>query len=295
MNCRTKWCSANKYYHPMRKLFLFLFGLIALVSQAQVVPHDLLPPKPANARPVVDMANLLSPDEESQLVNRLVDYNNSTSNQIVIVTVSTLHGYESDQYATEIGHAWGVGGQASKDNGVVILVSDGKEENGRRKVFIAPGYGLEGALPSITVKSIVDNEMVPYLKKGDYYQAFDHAIDAIIKAAAGEYTAPEGYAKKAADKNRSTGKSILQFLVIAAVVLFFILRGGRGGGGRNGGMISRRGFGGLAEGIIIGSLLNGGRGGGGFSGGGGGSGGDSGGFGSFGGGDFGGGGAGSDW
>jgi uncharacterized protein len=277
----------------MRKILLFLFVLIAGVLQAQVVPHDLLPPKPANAVPVVDAANILSEQEKAALTRKLVDYNNSTSNQIVVVTVTTLHGYESDQYATEIGHAWGVGGQAQKDNGVVILVSNGKEEEGRRKVFIAPGYGLEGALPSITVKSIVDNEMVPSLKAGNYYQAFDKAIDAIIKAAAGEYTAPEGYAKKSSAKNKTTGKSILQFIILLVVVIVFIAsRSGRGGGGgRNGGMMSRRGWGGLAEGMIIGSLLSGGRGGGG---GGGGS--DSGGgFGSFGGGDFGGGGAGSDW
>lgn len=279
----------------MRKCFLFIFLLIAVAAGAQVVPHDLLPPKPANAAPVVDMANLLSPEEERALTQKLVDYNNSTSNQVVIVTVTTLHGYESDQYATEIGHAWGVGGQASKDNGVVILLSNGKDEGGKRKVFIAPGYGLEGALPSITVKSIVDNSMVPYLKQGDYYHAFDNAIDAIIKAAAGEYTAPEGYAQKSNAKNKTTGKSILQFLFVLAIILFFIIRNSRGGGGGGGGMVSRRGFGGLAEGMIIGSLLSGGRGGGGGFGGGSSGGGGGGGFGSFGGGDFGGGGAGSDW
>lgn len=284
----------------MRKIFLLLFVLIAGVLQAQIVPHDLLPPKPANARGVVDVADILSDDEENALVKKLDAYNASTSNQIVVVTVKTLHGYESDQYATEIGHAWGVGGQASKDNGVVILVSTGTEENGRRKVFIAPGYGLEGALPSITVKSIVDNEMVPFLKNKNYYQAFDNAIDAIIKAAAGEYTAPEGYAKKTSSaKGKSIGKNILQFVIIAVIIIVIIASragGGGRGGGRGGGMMSRRGWGGLAEGIIIGSLLNGGRGGGGgWSGGGGGSSGGGGGFGSFGGGDFGGGGAGSDW
>jgi uncharacterized protein len=279
----------------MRKILIFLFVLIAGVSQAQVVPHDLLPPKPANAAPVVDAANILSSEEKAALTRKLVEYNNSTSNQIVVVTVTTLHGYESDQYATEIGHAWGVGGQAQKDNGVIILVSNGKEEEGRRKVFIAPGYGLEGALPAITAKSIVDNEMVPSLKDGNYYQAFDKAIDAIIKAAAGEYTAPEGYAKNNSSKNKTTGKSILQFIILVVVIIVFIAsRSGRGGGGgRNGGMMSRRGWGGLAEGMIIGSLLSGGRGGG--FGGGGGSDSGGGGFGSFGGGDFGGGGAGSDW
>jgi uncharacterized protein len=272
----------------MRKFFLFLLLLQFSVLNAQIVPHDLLPAKPAGAIPVVDAANILTASEESALIQKLTAYNDSTSNQVVIVTVKTLHGYESDQYATEIGHYWGVGGQAQKDNGVVILVSTGTEESGRRKVFIAPGYGLEGALPSILLKQIVDNEMVPSLKGGNYYEAFDKAIDAIIKAAAGEYKAPENYAKK---KSKGTsGKSILQFVILVIVVLVFVIGGGRGGGrGRR--MMSRRGMGGVAEAVFLASLLGGGRGGGG---GGGGS--DSGGgFGSFGGGDFGGGGAGSDW
>lgn len=273
----------------MRKLFLFLLLLNFSVSNAQIVPHDLLPAKPANAIPVVDAANILTASEESALIRKLTAYNDTTSNQIVIVTVTTLHGYESDQYATEIGHYWGVGGQAQKDNGVVILVSTGKDESGRRKVFIAPGYGLEGALPSILLKGIVDNEMVPSLKEGNYYEAFDKAIDAVIKAAAGEYKAPENYAKK---KSKSTsGKSILQFVVLLIVVLVFVIGGGRGRGG-GGNMMSRRGMGGVAEALFLASMLGGGRGGGG---GGGGSSDSGGGFGSFGGGDFGGGGAGSDW
>ncbi|MEO8174696.1 MAG: TPM domain-containing protein [Sediminibacterium sp.] len=273
----------------MRKLFLFLILLQFSVANAQIVPHDILPAKPANARPVVDAANILTDSEEAALVRKLSAYNDSTSNQVVIVTVTTLHGYESDQYATEIGHYWGVGGQAQKDNGVVILVSTGTEESGRRKVFIAPGYGLEGALPSILLKQIVDNEMVPSLKEGNYYDAFNKAIDAVIKAAAGEYKAPENYAKK---KSKGTsGKSILQFVIMLIVVLVFVMGKGRGGGG--GRMMSRRGSGGVAEALLLASLLGGGRGGGG---GGGSGGGDSGGgFGSFGGGDFGGGGAGSDW
>jgi uncharacterized protein len=272
----------------MRKFFLFLFLVPLSVLQAQIVPHNLLPPQPARANPVVDAANILSAAEESALARKLVAYNDSTSNQVVIVTVTTLHGYGSDQFATEIGHAWGVGGQAKYDNGVVILVSTGTEESGRRKVFIATGYGLEGALPAITCKQIVDNEMVPSLKGGDYYEAFDKAIDAIIRAAAGEYKPPEGYAKK---KSKSTsGKSILQFLGILAVVLFLVIRNGRGGGG-GGNMMSRRGLGNVAEAVFLASMLSG-RGGGG---GGGGNSDSGGGFGSFGGGDFGGGGAGSDW
>ncbi len=273
----------------MRKIFILVSFLIVSVLNAQIVPHDLLPAKPANARPVVDEAGILTDQEEYDLVAKLKAYNDSTSNQIVIVTVKSLHGYASDQYANEIGHYWGVGGQAKYDNGIVILVSTGTEEEGKRKVFIATGYGLEGALPAILCKRIVDNEMVPSLKSGNYYTAFDKAINAIIKAAAGEYKAPDNYNKKSGNGG---GKGILAIVIIGIVIFVLI---GRGRGGGNSGMMSRRGFGNVAEGLFWASLLGGNSGGGGSSGGGGGNDSGGGGFGDFGGGDFGGGGAGSDW
>ncbi|RZK45421.1 MAG: TPM domain-containing protein, partial [Pedobacter sp.] len=122
-------------------VMLLLLALLSLAVNAQVVPHNLLPPKPNPPRLVNDFADLLSPEEERQLEQKLVAYDDSTSNQILVLTVKTMRGYEADQYATEVGHFWGVGGQGKYDNGVVILVSDGTEEGGKRRYFIATGYG----------------------------------------------------------------------------------------------------------------------------------------------------------
>lgn len=263
--------------------------LVYINGFSQLVPHNKLPPKPNPAHLVNDFADLLSPSEEAALEKKLVTYDDSTSNQIVIVTVKTLYGYAEDQYATEIGHFWGVGGQSKYDNGVVILVSDGTEENGRRKYFIATGYGLEGALPSILTNAIAQEFLIPNLKSGNYYEAFNQSIDGILKAAAGEYKPPENYGKK---KGKG-GKSILG-MIIVFIIIIIALSNRRGGGG--GGFISRRGYRGVADSIFWGSLLGGmgrggGSGGGGWSGGGGGGGG----FGGFGGGGFGGGGSGGSW
>ena len=260
-------------------LFIFIVGSV----YSQVVPHDLLPPPPQNAFPISDNAHLLSTSEINQLSHKLSAYNDSTSNQIVIVTVSTLHGYEPDQFATELGHYWGVGGQAKKDNGVIILISDGKEENNKRKVFIATGYGLEGALPAITCKKIVSYDMIPNLKSGQYYLALDNAINSIIKAAAGEYTAPDGYKKS---NNKSSWKEVFLFFFIIFIVLFILYNKNKGG---NDGYHTDNSW------WILPTILGSG---GGYDGGGGSSSSDSGGggdFGSFGGGDFGGGGSGGDW
>ena len=269
---------------PIRQLQLIrIAGLLSLLffwlmtAQAQIVPHNLLPPKPNPPKLVNDLADLLSPEEERALERKLVAYDDSTSNQVVILTVRSLRGYEADQYATEVGHFWGVGGQEKYDNGVVVLVSDGTEEGGKRRFFIATGYGLEGALPAITTNAIAQEFLVPNLKNNNFFEAFDQTTSAIMRAAAGEYQAPAGYGKK-----KSRGGGGLAVLIVLAII-FLIARSGGGGGG---GFMSRRGFGPV---IFPGSF------GGGFGGRGGGFGGGGGGFGGFGGGGFGGGGSGGSW
>ena len=272
-----------------RRLFTFVLLLSAFTVSAQLVPHNLLPPKPNPPRLVNDLAGLLSPDEERQLEQKLVAYDDSTSNQILIVTVDGTKGYSADYYATEIGQFWGVGGQSKFDNGIVLLVSTGKEDD-NRQYFLATGYGLEGALPAITTNAIAQQFLVPNLRSGDYYQAFDLTTTAIMQAAAGEYTPPAGYRTRGKNGNGFPGGAVI---VVIIIIILAILRGRGGGGG--GGFISRRGFrgGGLAP-FIIGSMLGGSGRGGGFGGGFGGGGGG-GGFGGFGGGGFGGGGSGGSW
>ena len=269
------------------RFFLMVFFLSCTSELfAQVVPHDKLPPKPNPAKLVNDFADLLTPDEERQLESKLVAYDDSTSNQIVIVTVKTMHGYEADQFATEIGHYWGVGGQSKYDNGVVVLVSDGTEEGGKRRFFIATGYGLEGALPAITTNAIAEEFLVPHLKDNQFFDAFDETTTNIMKAAAGEYKPPEGYGKK---KSRKSGG--IWGMIIFVIIIIIVSGRNRGGGG---GLMSRRGYrGGLGSSILWGALAGGSSGGGSSWGGGGSSGGGS--FGGFGGGGFGGGGSGGSW
>nr|WP_315817641.1 TPM domain-containing protein [Paraflavitalea speifideiaquila] len=171
------------------------------------------------------------------------------------------------------------------NNGVLILAAiDDKQ------IRIEVGYGLEGAVPDITANQIIRNDIGPAFRSGDYYDGLDKAAESIIKAARGEYKAPDGYGKR---KGRGGGiGNIIGFIVIIIIIAIFAGRG-RGGGGGGGGYMSRRGYGDVLTPFIIGSLLGGGRGGGG--GGGGWSGGGGGGFGGFGGGSSGGGGASGSW
>ena len=267
----------------MKKVLLLLFVFCLHTAYAQKIE-----PKPNPARAVNDFGNLLESFQEDELEQKLRAYNDSTSSAIVIITVPNLQGYDIAEVALAYIRGWGIG-QKDKQNGVVLMVS--AED---KKARIETGYGMEGVLPDITAKQIIEQRMIPFFRENDYYQGFDNAIDAIIAAAAGEYKAEP-------KKQQKDGISIGTIIVLA--VLFFIMLGiFRGGGGGGGSYMSRKGsrdFGALPW-FLLGSMLGGGgRGGGrGFGGGGfggGGFGGGGGGFGGFGGGGGGGGGASGGW
>jgi uncharacterized protein len=259
----------------MKYKLLFLFIWLSAVLVAQNVPAKPSPPRLVN-----DFVGLLTQDQKDNLEQKLVAYDDSTSNQIVVVIVKTLDDYDAVDYAVKLGREWGVGNKKS-NNGVIFLMS---MEQGKRTVFIAPGYGLEGALPDITCKQIVQAEVIPQFKQDNYFRGISDGIDAIIQASRGEYKAPAGYRKRG---NGSGGGGGIIFIIILIVVFFIVSR--RGGGPR-GGLMSRRGFG-----ILPFLMFPGGGSGGRSSGWGGGSSGGGGGFGGFGGGSFGGGGAGGSW
>lgn len=258
----------------MKYKLLFFLLLATAALHAQQIPSRPSPPKLVN-----DYVGVLTPDQQAHLEQKLVAYDDSTSIQIVVVIVSSLEDYDAVDYAVKLGREWGVGNKKT-NNGVVFLMS---MEQGKRTVFIAPGYGLEGALPDITCKQIVRSEVIPQFKQENYFRGISNGIDAIIKASRGEYKAPEGYRDREDGKGGGGG---LVFIIILIIVIFILSRGG----GPRGGMMSRRGFGGVGALPFLFFPRGGGD-----SGWGGGGGGSGGGFGGFGGGSFGGGGAGGNW
>lgn len=253
----------------MKRFLLFIsFFLLTLCASSQI--DKVIPSRPSPPRLVNDFTNTLTPEQRDALENKLVAYDDSTSNQIAVVIIPTTGDYNIEEVGLQILRRWGVGNKG-KDNGIVLLIA--KDDH---KIRIEVGYGLEGAVPDITAKSIIDNDLTPNFRAENYYRGISIATDDIIKAAAGEYKAPEGYGSR---KGKGIGAGTIFFILI---IIFAILGsfGNRGGGG----------LGGLGTGWLIGSMMSGGRGGGGWSGGGGG-----GGFGGFGGGGGGGGGASGGW
>lgn len=251
-------------------LFLFMEALPA-IAQQKFNPDELLKPRTGKQRLVNDFTNTLTAEQAMALEQKLVMLDDSTSTQIAVVIIPTTGGREIADYNVDLGRAWGVGGKAN-NNGVILLIA--KDD---RKLDITTGYGLEGALPDVTAKSIIDDVIVPNFKGNDYYRGIDQGTDAIMAAVRGEYNSPR--------ERKSEGGSPFLFIVIIIVVLLLF---SGGGGGKGGSFMSRRGVRGLP-----GPLFWPTGGGGGWSGGGGGGGG--GGFGGFGGGGFGGGGASGSW
>lgn len=263
----------------MRKikiLFLFICSLLSFASFAQDIP------KPLSGRMVHDFANQISSRDEQIIERQLRALNDTTSTQIAVVTVNSLDGYSIAEYATKLGHSWGVGTKG-KDNGIVILFKP-KTARSNGEVFIAVGYGLEGAVPDATAKMIIEKEMIPYFREGKISAGISQAVTTLISLVEGEYTADE-YAKR-----KRGGSSAYLILLI---FIFIMLFGGRrthsdyGSGGTTSATSAALPW------ILLSMMGNSGGRRGGYGGGSGFGGGGS--FGGFGGGGFGGGGAGGSW
>jgi uncharacterized protein len=269
----------------MEKIFRYLLTVAILLCTISItwVHSQDIPDKSNPPRLVNDFAGLLKSEEVNTLERKLVGFNDSTSTQIAIVIVKSLDGYDKSDYAQRLGDKWGIG-QKGKNNGILILIKP-KTSDSRGEVFIATGYGVEGPIPDLTCSEIVDNEILPAFRNGDYYGGLNKATNTLMSLARGEFSASDyGHrAKKSSVKNFPVALIFIVFIIISII--------SRKSGGSNNRHIST---GGLPFWMLLG-MMNSGRGSqsgswGGFSGGG-----SGGGFGGFGGGSFGGGGAGGSW
>lgn len=254
-------------------LLAVIFFLPGFAQQKGFDPAEFSKKENAPKTLVTDVTGTLTTDQKDALEAKLVRLDDSTSTQVTVVIIPTTGGASISEYNQNLGRNWEVGNK-KYNNGVILLIA--KED---RKMDIAVGYGLEGALTDYTAQHIIDDIIRPNFKGEDYYQGIDEGTDAIIKAVKGEYNAPR--------TRKGKGSSPVGIIVIIIVVIV-ILSLGSGGNSGGGTFMSRRGSRGI-PGPWIWPTGGGSSGGGGWSGGGGG------GFGGFGGGSFGGGGASGSW
>ncbi len=236
-----------------------------------------IPEKPSVQTSVYDYANLLSGAEKVALEEKLVKYSDSTTTQIVVITIESLKGEDIGILTPKWAQTWGIGGTEKNDNGVIILVAKAE-----RRIWISAGYGLEDRLTAGIGGEITRNIIIPEIKAGSYYKGLDKGTDALFDVFKGKY---KGSRKQKEDQ----GFPILPIIIIGIIILALISRNkkndGNSGNNTGGGL-------GLLDILILSSLGSGGRGGSGGFGGGGGGGGFGGGF---GGGGFSGGGSGGSW
>lgn len=186
-----------------------LFGLTTLLAQTA----PAAPQFPTLSGRVVDNANILASSTRTEITAQLAGHEKATSNQIVVVTLKSLQGYNIADYGYQLGRHWGIG-QRGRNNGVLLIVAP-KE----RKLRIEVGYGLEGVLTDAISSDIIERVIKPHLRERNFDQGVRAGVGAIIEALAGKYImaspTPTGLGDTA---SLVVGLLLLGFLVVILVV-----------------------------------------------------------------------------
>ena len=274
----------------MKRFLAFLIACGLATGVGSAAPE--IPSKPTSY--VNDRAGLLSGAVRGELEALLAQFEKETSNQVVVMILPSLEGAVIEDLSVRMAQGWGIGNK-KKDNGILLLIA--KED---RAVRIEVGYGLEGALPDVTCKRIIEREIVPAFRQGDYDGGVRKALHAILAATKGEYQAGPADADEWVESHKEIVFALLVFFIVLPIITYlgilFLMTSAMGPVGFAAGLLvvaflelMRRAFlSGAGQTLTHGGWRSGS--GGGFSGGG-----FSGGGFSGGGGSFGGGGAGGRW
>jgi uncharacterized protein len=160
---------------------------------------------------VTDNAGILSAETITRLTALLRQHEDSTSNQVAVLTIASLEGEVIESYSIRVVETWKLG-RKENDNGVLLLVV-----RDDRKVRIEVGRGLEGNLPDITCGRIIRNVMVPRFKDGDYDGGVSAGVDAVLASLRGSYAPP------ADEASADVGTKLLAGGIFTVVVGLFTL------------------------------------------------------------------------
>ncbi len=192
------------------KILSIIFFYVCLATCGPVLAYTS-PGEPSGF--VNDFAGVLSKSVKAELEKQLTEFEQRQSNEIAVVTVSSLDGDYIENYANQLFSDWGIGKQES-DNGVLLLVA--MQE---RQVRIEVGYGLEGALTDYESKMIIQSVITPAFKSGDFNAGILKGVQAIMRATEGEYFAPSTSVVSWPYKLMMFGFVFLPFLYFLMVML----------------------------------------------------------------------------
>lgn len=180
-------------------------------AKAQDFPEPMQPPRMVN-----DFSELLKSNERQNLENKLQEFYYQTSTQIYIVILDDIAGYDISDFSFQLGEKWGIGTKG-KDNGLLILLNPSPDRK-HGDVFIASGYGLEGAVPDAQANQIVQFDMIPHFRELDYFGGLNAATSTIIDLTRGEYTMDEYIQRKSSS---GPAPAIFTIFFIIFVLSFF--------------------------------------------------------------------------
>ena len=246
------------------------FLLLGLLLPAAAVAAE--PDFPKLTGRVVDEAGLLDSATRTSLARLLESHERDTANQVVVVTLKSLQGFEIEDFGYRLGRHWGIGSKVkeAKNNGVLLIVAPNE-----RRVRIEVGYGLEGVLTDALAKTIIETAVVPRFRQGDFRGGIGEGVRTVLAVLKGEYkpravgeyeaarSGAGGETRRAAAGADGEGSDALggaiPFLLLVAFLAFRILflpyglrrpfapgigRGVFYGGGGFGGGLGGGGFGG---------------------------------------------------
>ncbi|MFM5924803.1 MAG: TPM domain-containing protein [Novosphingobium sp.] len=249
-----------------RRLILILLAVLAFPGTA------LAQTFPELTGPVVDQADILPPDAEARLTQKLVALKAQSQRELTVVTLKDLQGYDIADYGYQLGRHWGLGDKARNDGAILIIAPN------QRKLRIEVGYGLEGTLTDGLSSLIINRLIVPKFKAGDMVGGIEAGTDALIQ----QLQLPPDQAQKIAaqaDAQRAKSDENVPLGTVIWLIVFFLffilpmlrrMRGGRRYGGSGlGPLIVWNALDGISRGSGDGGGSWGGGGGGGWGGGGG--------------------------
>ena len=212
------------------KLKTSLYALSVLFLLASNMAHAEIVAIPELKSRITDLTQTLSSDQQAQLDTKLAAFEQQKGSQIAILILPTTQPEDIAQYSIRVVEKWKIG-REKVDDGILVLVA--KED---RKVRIEVGYGLEGAIPDLTAKRVINEFISPQFKQGNFYGGLDAGIDKLMGLISGE-ALPE-------TKANSTGgnviESLLPILLFGGLISGLVLRGILGnfaGSAVNGGLI----------------------------------------------------------
>ena len=161
---------------------LLLSGLVSLMAAfaLPVVAQQGLVPIPALTSHVIDVTKTLSAADAQSLDAKLAAFEQQKGSQIVVLMVHTTLPEDIASFANRVGNVWKIGRKEVGDGVLLIVAKDD------RKVRMEVAKTLEGAIPDLAARQVIESAITPNFKQGNYAAGLSAAVDQLIARISGE-------------------------------------------------------------------------------------------------------------